>query len=100
MMELVYFQGLVPLHQFRIRQLRFSRFARYAVQRSYNLKSSDLLSFAAPFRFIIGIVSIEKMDEEVAKRGILDGEENLDIVAEVIQEYGERFHQGGRGRTS
>lgn len=55
---------------------------------------------AAPFRFIIGIVSAEKIDEEISKRGVLEGEENADTVAEVIQEYGERFYRGGRRRKS
>ena len=55
---------------------------------------------AAPFRFIIGLVSAEKMDEEIAKRGVLDGEENPDVVGDVVQEYGERFYRGGRRRKS
>ena len=53
---------------------------------------------AAPFRFIIGIVSAKKMDEEIAKRGVLDGEENPDVVDEVVNEYGERFYRGKRRR--
>lgn len=55
---------------------------------------------AAPFRFIIGIVSAKEIDEEMAKRGVLDGEEGSEIVDEVIREYGERFYRGGRRRKS
>lgn len=53
-----------------------------------------------PFRFVIGIVSAKKMDDEIAKRGVLDGEESPEKVDEVVQEYGERFYRGGRRRKS
>lgn len=66
----------------------------------YFLAIAPFRLIAAPFQFLIGIVSAENMDEEIAKRGVLDGEENLDGVAEVIQEYGERFYRGGRRPTS
>lgn len=55
-------------------------------------------AIAFPFRFVIGIVSADKMDEEIAKRGVLDGEESPEIVDGVVQEYGERFYRGGRRR--
>lgn len=55
---------------------------------------------AAPFRLIIGIVSAKQMDEEIARRGVLDGEEGPEIVDEVIREHGERFYRGGRQRKS
>lgn len=57
-------------------------------------------AIAFPFRLVIGIVSAEKMDEEIAKRGVLDGEESPEIVDGVIQEYGERFYRGGRRRRT
>lgn len=53
---------------------------------------------AAPFRLIIGIVSAEKMDEKIAKCGVLDGEEAPDLVSEVVDEYGERFSRRKRRR--
>ncbi len=53
---------------------------------------------AAPFRLIIGFVSAEKMDEEIAQRGVLDGEENPEVVDEVVNEYGERFYRRKRRR--
>lgn len=55
---------------------------------------------AAPFRFIIGIVSAERMDEEIAKRGVLQDEESPDVVDEVVSEYGDRFYRGNRRRKS
>lgn len=55
---------------------------------------------AWPFRFVIGIVSAKKIDDEIAKRGVLDGEESPEKVDEVVQEYGERFYRGGRRRKS
>ncbi len=57
-------------------------------------------AMAFPFRFVIGIVSAEKIDEEIAKRGVLDGEESPEIVDEVVDEYGERFYRGGRRKRS
>jgi hypothetical protein len=65
----------------------------------YFLALAPFRLIAAPFRFVIGIVSAAKMDEEIAKRGVLDGDEAPDIVGEVIQEYGERFYRGRRRKS-
>jgi hypothetical protein len=64
----------------------------------YYLALAPFRLIAAPFRFIIGIVSAKEMDEEIAKRGVLYGEENPEVVEEVVNEYGERFYRGGRRR--
>ncbi len=64
----------------------------------YFLASAPFRLMAAPFRLIIGFVSAEKMDEEIAQRGVLDGEENPEVVDEVVNEYGERFYRRKRRR--
>lgn len=64
----------------------------------YFLAAAPFRVIAAPFRFIIGFISAETMDEEIAKRGVLEGEENPEVVDEVVNEYGERFYRGKRRR--
>lgn len=66
----------------------------------FYLALAPFRAIAWPFRFIIGIVSAKEIDDEIAKRGVLDGEESPEIVDEVVQEYGERFYRGGRRRKS
>jgi hypothetical protein len=64
----------------------------------YFLATAPFRLIAAPFRFIIGIVSAQQMDEDIAKRGVLEGEENPEVVDEVVNEYGERFYRHKRRR--
>ena len=54
-------------------------------------------AFAFPVRILIGIVSAQRIDDDCAKRGLLDGEYNPEMVEEVLNEYGERFNRRGRG---
>ncbi len=62
----------------------------------YYLALTPFRLLAAPFRLIIGIVSAKKMDEDLARRGVLDGEEAPEITNEVVNEYGERFYRRKR----
>ncbi len=53
----------------------------------------------APIRFIAAIVSAKRVDDELAKRGVLDGEEGLEQTEELFNEYGRRiFIERGRKR--
>lgn len=65
---------------------------------AYSIVALPFRAAAAPIRFVIGIVSAKKVDEDIAKRGVLDGEENPDVVEQVLDEYGRRFYRGGRKR--
>ncbi len=64
----------------------------------YYLAAAPFRLVAAPFRLVIGLISAEKMDEEIAKRGVLDGEEAPEIIDEVVNEYGERFYRRRKRR--
>lgn len=66
----------------------------------FYLALSPFRAITWPFRFVIGIVSAKKIDYEITKRGVLDGEESPEIVDEVVQDYGERVYRGGRRRKS
>lgn len=66
----------------------------------FYLALAPFRAIAWPFRFVIGIVSAQKIDDEIAKRGVLHGEESPEVVDEVVQEHGERFYRGGRRRKS
>lgn len=43
---------------------------------------------------IVAIISAKRIDEEIAERGVLDGEENTQIVEEVVNGwFGRYFHK-------
>lgn len=55
---------------------------------------------AVPFRFVIGIVSVQRIEDEIAKRGLREGADNPNSVDEVVTEYGDGFYHGNRRRKS
>ncbi len=62
----------------------------------YSLVTLSFRMVAVPFRFVIGVVSAKRVDDECAKRGLFIDEYNPDVVEEVLDEYGERFYRGNR----
>lgn len=64
----------------------------------FSVLAVPIRAFALPVRVLIGIVSSQRVDNDCAKRGLLDGEENPEIVQEVLDEYAERFSRRGRKR--
>lgn len=64
------------------------------------LAAAPFRAMAAPFRFVIGILAVRQIEDEIAKRGIWDDPDNPHSVDEVVSEYGDRFYRGNRRRKS
>jgi len=60
------------------------------------LAAAPFRAMAAPFRFVIGVLSVKHVEDEIAKRGIWSDPDNPHNVDEVVSEYGERFYRGNR----
>lgn len=64
------------------------------------LAAAPFRAIAAPFRFVIGIISVQRVEDEIAKRGKRQSQENPNSVDEVVTEYGDDFYRGGKRRKS